>query len=200
MNRPPLSRERIIAAAVSLADAAGTDSLSMRALGAELGVEAMSLYRYVSSKDDVLTAMSDLVWSEVDLATGDTDWRRAVRTIAVSVYSQLLAHPWAARDPRVSTGRLRFIDAILAHLTAGGFAPAVIFHAHHSLDGYIQGYALQAIGYTGVDPAAEALVRSLAADLPHLMAHFEQHQQPHEESGFEIGLEMLLDGLEAGRG
>ena len=93
--RPRLSRERVLEAAVSLADANGIEALSMRRLGEQLGVEAMSLYKHVANKDDLLDAMVDSVFAEIDLASGEPDWRAAVRRRAVSVRAVLARHPWA---------------------------------------------------------------------------------------------------------
>ena len=83
-SREPLSRERVLGAAVLLADEDGLESLSMRKLGQRLGVEAMSLYNHVANKDDLLDGMVDLVVSEIDLPSGAVDWKEAMRRRAVS--------------------------------------------------------------------------------------------------------------------
>lgn len=197
--RATLSRDRVLEAATELADASGVESLSMRVLGAHLGVEAMSLYNHVSSKDDLLNGMCDLVWSTVDLARAEPNWQKALRTIAISVHDAFLAHPWAAREhgTRLSETRLRYVDAQLAHLERGGLTSEAVFHAHHTLDGYILGYSLQVIDFTGERPEAEALFHSLSHELPSLTEHFRQHGLPHER-GFEVGLDHILDGLARG--
>ena len=198
MARTTLTRDRVLQAAIELADAAGVESLSMRALGAHLGVEAMSLYNHVDNKNDLLDAMCDAVWRQVDLALDDPDWQRALRTIATSVHDAFLAHPWAAREhgTRVSEARLRYMDAQLAHLARSGLSGDAVFHAHHTLDGYILGYSLQVIDFVGVEhPDGEALVVRLGPSLPHLATHFAAHGFPVERRGFDVGLELILDGL-----
>src|SRR3954465_5009340 len=94
-GRGRLSRERVLGAAVLLADAGGLEALTMRRLGEELGVEAMSLYKHVANKDGLVDGMVDLVFAEIELPSGDTDWRTAMRGRAVSARSALRRHPWA---------------------------------------------------------------------------------------------------------
>src|SRR5918997_488300 len=95
--RPRLNRDRVLQAAVALADSGGIESLSMRRLGEELGVEAMSLYTHVASKDDLLDGMTDAVFAEIELPNGDDDWRTAMRRRAISTRDVLARHPWATR-------------------------------------------------------------------------------------------------------
>jgi len=203
MARPTLTRARVLAAAIELADEAGVDSLSMRGLGARLGVEAMSLYNHVASKDDVLSGMTDLVWAQVDLAPSAADWRDGVRTICTSVHEAFLRHPWSCRLHGVSVGvsRLRYIDRTLMHLRTGGFSPELAYHAHHLLDGFILGYTLQVIDYSagdqGANDAVQELIASAAPEMPYFMEHLEQHASGVPGGpGFEIGLDQILDGLE----
>ena len=202
-----LNRERVLTAAIELADTSGVDALSMRSLGAALGVEAMSLYNHVANKDDVLSGMNDIVWASVDLADSDASWRSAIRRIAVSTHDAFLAHPWSCRlhGTRVGPARLRYIDATLRHLRLGGFSPSQTFHAHHMLDGYILGYTLQMIDYAGSDKGASdavvELIESVADEMPDFIAHVGQHSSGDVPGvGFEIGLDLILDGLERSLG
>jgi AcrR family transcriptional regulator len=202
MARPTLTRARVLETAIELADDQGVDALSMRSLGARLGVEAMSLYNHVANKDDVLAGMNDLVWSQVDLAVEDPDWRSAVRRICVSVHSAFLRHPWSCRlhSSRPGVSRLRYIDRTLMHLRTGGFSADVAYHAHHLLDGYILGYTLQMIDYSAGDKGAsdeiQELIASVAPDMPYFMEHIAQHAADVPgEPGFEIGLDQILDGI-----
>src|SRR5713226_7581539 len=94
-RRTPLSRERVLRAALALADTGGIDSLTMRKLGEELGVEAMSLYNHVANKDDILDGIVDLVFSEIELPSDQADWKTAMRRRAISAREALLRHPWA---------------------------------------------------------------------------------------------------------
>ena len=93
--RARLNRDKVVGSAIALADASGIESLSMRKLGGELGVEAMSLYNHVSNKGDLTDAMIDGVFAEIDLPSGGTDWRTAMRHRAISVRKVLARHPWA---------------------------------------------------------------------------------------------------------
>src|SRR4051812_33503120 len=103
--RVPLSRERVLQAAVAFADENGVESLSMRKLGEALGVEAMSLYNHVANKVDLLDGMIDVVFSEIELPSG-TDWRTAMRRRAISAREVLSRHRWALRlmESRASPG------------------------------------------------------------------------------------------------
>src|SRR5690348_6186378 len=93
--RVPLTSERVLHAAVDFADAGGSRSLSMRRLGEALGVEAMSLYNHVANKDELLDGMVDLVFSEIELPPGGTEWRTAMRRRAISARQVLSRHGWA---------------------------------------------------------------------------------------------------------
>ena len=94
-SRAPLSRERVLGAAVALADRGGIGALSMRKLAQELGVEAMSLYHHVASKEAILDGIVDVVFGEIDLPTGEDGWRAAMRQRAISAREALRRHPWA---------------------------------------------------------------------------------------------------------
>ena len=93
--RVPLTTERVLRAAVTLADEGGIESLSMRNLGQKLGVEAMSLYNHVTNKDDILNGIVDIVVSEIDAPSSRADWKAAMRQRAISAREVLLRHPWA---------------------------------------------------------------------------------------------------------
>lgn len=206
--RLPLSRERILAAALELADAHGIESLTMRRLGQALGFEAMSLYNHVSNKDDVLDGILDLVLAESEPPSPAGDWGAAVRASAISVHDALRRHPWAcallmAAD-RIRPARLRYMDSLLGRLREAGFAAETTYHAYHVLDGHIFGFSLWEASHTyTADEAAElaaAAEQMIAADTyPYLWEHAEQHfaDGPHREvSAFAFGLDLILDGLE----
>ena len=124
--RLPLTRQRVLHAAVALADRDGVGSLSMRKLAQELGVEAMSLYHHVANKDDILDGIVDVVFSEIDLPTNDIDWRAAMRQRAISARQALRRHPWATglMESRSTPGpaTLRHHDAVLGILRNAGFS------------------------------------------------------------------------------
>ncbi|NTV64567.1 MAG: TetR family transcriptional regulator, partial [Oscillochloris sp.] len=120
----PLTREKVLRVAVNLADTSGIAALSMRALGRQLGVEAMSLYNHIANKDDLLDGMVDMVIAEIDLPTAEADWREAMRARAASAQAAFTRHPWAPAliDARVSggLGRLRYFEAVIGTLRRAG--------------------------------------------------------------------------------
>jgi AcrR family transcriptional regulator len=112
-----LSKERVLRAAVALADKGGIESLSMRKLGQDLGVEAMSLYNYVASKDDLLDSMADFIVGEFDLPSIGTEWKETLRQSAISAHQVLWRHPWACglnvSRPKVGPAALRYMDSVM---------------------------------------------------------------------------------------
>ena len=207
-QRVPLSRERVLRAALELADEEGIESLSMRRLAQQLGVEAMSLYHHVRNKQDLLGGMLDSVYSEVQPPTGDGDWRSAMRRSAISFHSALLRHPWACGLLMSSTGpspmRLRHMDQVLGALRAAGFTAEMTHHAYHALDSHIVGFTLWLLPYLAISRQEPDLVgqflRQLDTDeLPHLAEHARVHmrpERPDDVDEFQFGLELILDGLE----
>jgi AcrR family transcriptional regulator len=145
--RTPLTSERVLQAAVALADREGVGSLSMRRLARELGVEAMSLYHHVPGKQALLDGMVDLVFGEIELPAADGDWKAAMRRRAVSAREVLARHPWAIAlmESRHTPGpaNLRHHDAVLGCPRQAGFPVALTAHAYSILDAYIYGFALQ---------------------------------------------------------
>jgi len=207
--RTPLSRERVLRAAVALADKSGIDSLTMRKLGDALGVEAMSLYNHVANKDDVLDGMVDLVFSEIGLPSGGTDWRTAMRQRAISAREVLSRHRWAIglMESQSSPGAatLRHHDAVIGSLREGGFSIGMAAHAFSALDSYIYGFALQeaSLPFETEEETAELaqtiMQRFPADEYPHLTELTVEHVlQPGYDYGneFEFGLDLILDGLE----
>ena len=211
--RSPLGRERVLLAAVALADEHGIASLSMRRLGDVLGVEAMSLYNHVANKDELLDGMVDLVFSEIDLPVGGADWKTAMRERAQSARQALGRHPWAIvlMSTRTSPGpaTLRHHDAVIGTLRAAGFSVALTAHAFSALDSYIYGFALQEatlpLGDTEEETAevAQMMMAQVPADeYPHLTEFTVEHiLQPGYDYGdeFGFGLDLILDGLEKTR-
>jgi AcrR family transcriptional regulator len=208
-SRLPLSRDRVLRAAVALADAEGIDSLTMRRLGEELGVEAMSLYKHVANKSDLLDGMTDAVFGEIELPVIGADWRPAMRDRAISARAALNRHPWATAlvSSRMSPGpaTLRHHDTVIGTLRAGGFSVERAAHAFSAIDSYVYGFALQeaTLPFDTVEEAADVaqvmFARMAADQYPHLTEFTVQHVlQPGYEYGaeFEYGLDLILDGLE----
>ena len=210
--RIPLSRERVLRAAVAFADENGIGSLSMRKLGETLGVEAMSLYNHVASKGDLLDGMIDLVFGEIGLPSAGTGWKTAMRQRAVSARQVLSHHRWAIglMESRTSPGpaTLRHHDAVIGCLRQAGFAVALAAHAFAVLDSYIYGFALQEASLpfrTGEETAelAEIIMgRFPPGEYPHLTELTVEHVlQPGYDYGdeYEFGLNLIVDGFERAR-
>ena len=146
-RRAPLSRERVLRAAIALADDGGIESLTMRGLGQALGVEAMSLYNHVANKDDLLDGMVDLVVGDIDVPPTGTPWRSAMRARCISAHEILLAHPWAAMQItsryNIGPGMTRYLDATLGRLREGGFSIEDALDAWNILDSHLYGFTLQ---------------------------------------------------------
>jgi len=205
--RLPLSRDRILRAALELVDDGGIDSLTMRKLGQALGFEAMSLYNHVANKDDVIDGILDLVLAEGELPSPSGNWDRAVRASAVSVHAALRRHPWASAvvmaPGRLRPARLRYMDSLLGRIREAGFSAETTYHAYHVLDGHIFGFSLWEASHSYSDADASEMMtafeRTITADeYPYLREHGEQHfaEGPHQDvSAFEFGLDLILDGL-----
>ena len=205
--RIPLSRDRVLRAALELADGSGAEALTMRRLGEKLGFEAMSLYRHVANKNDLLDGMLDLVLAEWQLPQGEGDWAQAIRTSALSVHDALLRHRWAARllmtGSHIRPARLRYMECLLGKLGDAGFDAETTYHVYHLLDGYIFGFSLWEIAYATMPVDAEVVSRLMQTipwgEYPQLAEHRDQHMSdgPHREvNAFEVGLDLILDGLQ----
>jgi AcrR family transcriptional regulator len=205
--RIPLSRDRVLRAALELADESGAEAVTMRGLGEVLGFEAMSLYRHVANKKDLFDGMLDLVLAEWQLPDGEGDWAAAVRTSARSVHDALRRHRWAAQllmtGDHIRPARLRYMDRLLARLRDGGFDAETTYHVYHLLDGYIFGFSLWEIAYTAVPLDAEVVTKLMQSipwdEYPQLAEHRDQHmtEGPHRDvSAFDVGLDLILGGLQ----
>ncbi len=207
--RAPLSRERVLQAAMNLADERGIESLSMRELGRRLGVEAMSLYNHVANKDDLLDGMVDLVVSEIDLPSDTVDWKEAMRVRAISAQSVFSRHPWASGliDSRESSGpaRLRYFDWVVGTLRRAGFTIEMAARAFSVLDSYIYGFGRQQLnmsagGDTKPEEIGEAFLRAIPADeypyLREMVVEYAMNSVHDESADFEFGLNLILDGLQ----
>lgn len=209
-SRPALTRERVISAAVTLADRIGVDALTIRKLAVELDVKPMTIYHHVPNKESIIDGMVDLVFSEIDLPPTDLDWKRAIRQRAASARVVLARHPWAAplMESRTTPGpaTLRHHDAVLGCLRAGGFSIEMTAHAYAVIDAFVYGFALQeaSLPATGGDQMAD-LAQEMAAAMPEgqyprLVEFTTAHVlQPGYDFAreFDFGIDLILDGLEA---
>jgi AcrR family transcriptional regulator len=210
-----LSRNRIIRAAIELADAEGIDGLSMRRLAEELDAAPMALYRHVANKDDLLDGMIDLVFAELEFPTG-SGWRAAMRERAIGMRQALLRHPWAVGRMEGGTpgpASIRHHNATMGCLREqAGLSFPMAVHAYSVMDSYIYGFALQetTLPFRDADETvAEAQRRQSAAEsvmTPDAFAKeypflFEIAQQltesPYDfDAEFEFGLDLIFDGVE----
>jgi AcrR family transcriptional regulator len=206
-TRRPLTKERVLRAAVRLADEGGIESLSMRKLGQELGVEAMSLYNHVANKDEVLDGIVEMVVDEIDPPPEDTDWKTTLRQSAISTHEALMRHPWAASlwwRRSEGPGRLRKAELTLRTLRQAGFSEELTYHGYHVLLAHILGFTLQALNFPIetreelAEMAAKFLEDFPVDEYPYLAEHIRQHVDPgdSDEGAFEFGLDLILDGLE----
>jgi AcrR family transcriptional regulator len=206
-TRIPLSRDRVLRAAIALADESGIEALSMRRLAQELGVEAMSLYNHVANKDDLLAGILELVAGEIEPPPDGAEWKSALRRSAISAHDALLRHPWASnlRMGRRGAGptSMQHADATLRTLRQGGFSPELAYHAFHILQSHVSGFTLQELNFPydadKLKAMAAKFLRDFPADeYPDLAEHVRQHIEPSHahRSTFEFGLDLILDGLE----
>jgi AcrR family transcriptional regulator len=213
-----LSRDRILKAAVRIADDQGIESLTMRKLARKLGVEAMSLYNHVANKSDLVDGMVDLVVAEIELPETD-EWDAAIRDCAISAHETFIRHPWAcslvmgpSKTRRLPVPRFQYMEWLLGRLTDAGFSEGLTYHAYHALDSHILGFTLWELGHAAgarqisedevlADFAGKIIPQLREQGFANVAAHAEQHLAAGEdgESEFEFGLDLILDGLERAR-
>jgi AcrR family transcriptional regulator len=211
----------VLRAAIRVADQGGIESLTMRRLADELGAEAMSLYYYVASKEDLLDGIADAVVAEIndavstiEVPSAGASWKTAVRRRILSAREILLRHRWAPHvlETRTSTSLavLLYYDGLLRLMRDGGFSYDLIHHALHALGSRALGFSQEMFdpsGGTSDEETAAALER-MAGQIPHLVAMFMEvaHDDPDSTLGwcddqteFEFGLDLILDGLDTMR-
>lgn len=225
-RRPQLSAARVLGAAVRLADEGGLEAVSMRRVGQELGVEAMSLYHHVRGKEQLLDAMVEAVLAElngevgaVDTPDPSSDWRGALRARALAAREVMLRHRWLPTvlptRTSLSPEAIRYHEGVVAVLTAGGFDADLAHHALHALGSRVLGFTQELFdpgGSSAAEAESEAAFASLAAEVPHLArmlaevagtAHAAGQDGTlgwcDDQSEFEFGLDVVLDGLELRR-
>lgn len=200
--RPPLTRDRVLQAAVAVADREGLNALTMRRLGAELGVEAMSLYKHVANKDGVLDGIVELVIGKIAIPSPGEPWKRAMRRRAISAREVLRRHSWAIGllEARGSTGpaALRYLDAILGNLRAAGFSVENAAHAFWVLDSYVYGQVVQELSLPVGSSEESLLAGETKGEYPHLVEVAEHARTAGYtvDGEFEYGLDLILDALE----
>ena len=204
-TRIPLSRDRVIEAAVALADEHGLDGISMRKLGAELGVEAMSLYNHVDDKGDLFDGMIDHVFISIQIPDGELSWQDQTRLIGQAAMDRFSAHPWVAsllmQRGNFGPAALAFMDHVVGILFAAGFNEEDVHHAWQMLASHTIGYAFQSSGGAGVQ---EKDFTSFEDDLPRIAAAFPYVARLAPfliecswDTEYMFGLEIIIDGLES---
>lgn len=205
-HRAALNRDRIVATAVRIANERGVAAVTMRAVAARLGVEAMSLYNHVAGKDDILDGMVDRVIEQVELPDV-ADWREAMRRRAVSARRVFRHHPWAPAllDSRTSSGpaRLRYFDWVLGRLVDAGFTIEGALRAFSLIDSYVYGFGIQQLNASErpsapPDQRAEALLAAFPAETYPYLRRVASHAIAtgyDPEADFTYGLDVILDGL-----
>ncbi len=206
-TRAPLTRERVLKAALKSADKDGIEALSMRKIAQALKVEAMSLYNHVAGKDDVLDGMTDLVVAEIELPAIGGDWQAAMRERASSAHKMLLRHRWASLFlvSRINIGpnMLRYVDATIGCLREAGFSYEMADRAWNAIDSHIYGFTLQQMHFP-FDPseyasAAMEFLPMLPVDqYPYLNGLSQEviNGRHYGLQDFGFGLELILEGLE----
>jgi AcrR family transcriptional regulator len=211
-RRTPLSRDRVLRAAVNLADRGGIESLSMRKLGQELGVEAMSLYKHVANKEDILDGMVDAIVSEIKVSSADGDWLTAMRDQIMSARDVMQHHPWASGviESRtvITPTMMTYMDSVVGIMRDGGFSLDLIHHAMHALGSRLLGFSQQLFDDSDdadMTPEAKA---AMLTQFPNISAMLDEIT--HEEGTvvgkgcddrieFVFGLDLILNGLESKR-
>ena len=217
-RRIPLSRDRVLTAAVALADGVGIEALSMRRLAQELGVVPMALYKHVANKEELLDGMVDALVSEIDPPVRDAAWRDAVRLRVLSARRALLAHPWGRPVLESRTNKtpavLGYMDSFIGMFLAGGFSVDLTHHVMHALGSRMWGFTQElfddtagagADGSAALAPEAQtAMFREMAERYPNILkvATASSHRDSVVGQGcddqfeFEFALDLLLDGFE----
>jgi AcrR family transcriptional regulator len=209
--RLPLSKERIVQAAVALADRDGVDGVSMRKMAQVLGVVPMALYKHVAGKDELLSGMIDLAVAEIDPPATDLGWKAAIRERILSARRVLLRHPWASRVMESRTEPtptvLAYMDSMIGMFRAGGFSMDLTHHAVHAMGSRLMGFTQELFNDSAdTDPAVEAEMWGTMADI--YPSIYELYLTvTHDDTSvvgpgcddqfeFEFALDLMLDGLE----
>jgi AcrR family transcriptional regulator len=208
-RRAPLTRERVLKGALAVADSGGLQSLTIRSLAAELGVKPMAVYYHVAGKDEILDALVDMVFGEIELPVPGRDWRPEMSRRAHSAREVLARHRWAIglleSRSRPGPANLRHHDTVIATLRTAGFSAAMTAHAYALIDSYVYGFALQEAslpfeGPDGVGEVSEPIMQLMSAgEYPHLVEMATSYYlQPGYDFAdeFRFGLDLVLDGLE----
>lgn len=215
-HRVPLTKDRVFQAAVAFADEHGIDGLSMRKLGMELGVEAMSLYHHVRNKEEVLDGMVDVVAAEIGLVAPNGGWQAAMREQILTARTAMKRHPWAPgvieSRKTMSFPMMKYMDSVAGILRAGGFSVDLMHHAMHALGARLLGFNQELFDDSDDDPGPPevqaVLMQQMVEQFPNISAVVAevQHQEASivgsgcdDDIEFAFSLDIILDGLERAR-
>jgi len=210
-RREPLTRERILRAALHVMDEEGLEAVTMRRLGRELGVEAMSLYNHVEDKEAILDGILEVVMDDFEFPEETGDWEADVRAGARAWRRLMTAHPTVvalfaeSKHPASSPERLRPMEWAFEILGRGGLSEIEVVHAFRAFGGYIMGSVLNEVanpvpGMGDRDHRAEheQLAGALpATEFPNLVRLLPLMAECDAEVDFEFGLDLLIAGLRA---
>lgn len=217
-SKIPLSRDRVLATAVTLADEEGIEAITMRNLAQRLGVEAMSLYYHVDNKAALLDGMVDVVVDEIveqvgalDSPSPEDDWKTALRERILTARKVLLRHRWAPQiieqRSMMSPAIVFYYEGVLEIFRRGGFSYDLAHHAIHALGSRALGFTQELFQPDGAaeEEANNVMMEELAPQLPYLVGMMSEiaHEDPDSTIGwcddqaeFEFGLDLMLDGLD----
>ena len=210
-RREQLTRDRVLEAAVDLADRDGIESVSMRRLGQELGVEVMSLYTHVRNKDDLLDGMAEIIVGRIPLEFRGPDWMTAVRDQVLIARGVMLSHAWAPAilesRPTPGPAMLRYVEGLVGTLLGAGFSVDLAHHALHTLGSRILGFMQDLYeDRSEFDPeAAATFAAQVGSVFPNIAKVAMQASHDGGLGGcdddfeFAFGLDIILDGLERHR-
>ncbi len=219
--RLPLTRRRILRAAIDLADAEGIAAVTMRRVAGELGVEAMSLYHHLDNKEDLLDGIVEELIGEIETELGGfrvdvgvEDWQPRLRHIILTARRVMLRHRWAPSVIETRTkmppGLVRYFEMILGIMIEGGFSNDLAHHAMHALGSRALGFSQELFvpASTTEKAASDAMFAAMMSELPYMVGMLGaiSHDDPDSTLGwcddqteFEFGIDLILDGLEARR-
>ena len=202
-RRDPLSRERVLQAAIAVADAEGLGAVTMRRVGLALGVEAMSLYNHVGGKEALLDGMADLLVGEIETPPPDIGWKEAIRRRAWSGRELVRRHPWApallASRPQVRLPMFTYLDGVTGSLMGAGFSPQLAHTALHVLDSRVLGFTRDLFDPAAQDQPDPAVVEALRAGTHPHAGRIMGEADHDDDAEFAFGLDLILDGLERAR-
>jgi AcrR family transcriptional regulator len=208
-SRQPLTKDRVLRAAIALADEEGVEALSMRRLARELGVVPMALYKHVANKDEMLDGMIDVVVAEIDPPLSGTDWKAAIRDRILSARRALLRHPWASRvlesRPEPTPAVIEYMDSMLGLFRTGGFSVDLTHHAAHAMGSRLLGFSQELFDDTAAAPPDSEMIQAMAQRYPYIgelvvaITHDDESVVGggcDDQFEFEFALDLMLDGLE----